>query len=69
MEDEVVGDTAWCPTFQLVWNDMKNELVEQDVEFIDGDEPGYLENLNDELFTEEDISDDVLLVKMGSKIK
>ena len=23
MEDEVVADTAWCPTFQLVWNDMK----------------------------------------------
>lgn len=67
MEDEVVGDTAWCPTFQLVWNDMKNELVEQDVEFIDGDEPGYLENLNDELFTEEDISDEYYYKKWGVK--
>lgn len=68
MEDEVVADTAWCPTFQLVWNDMKNELVEQDVEFIDGDEPKYLENLNDELFTEEDISDEYYYKKMGCKI-
>lgn len=67
MEDEVVEDTAWCPTFQLVWNDMKNELVEQDVEFVNGDEPDYLENLNEELFTEEDISDEYYYKKWGIK--
>lgn len=67
MEDEIEGDTTWCPTFQLVWNDMKNELVEQDVEFIDGEEPDYLENLNAELFKEEDISEDYYYKKWGVK--
>ena len=56
MDDTVYTDTAWCPTFQLVWNDMIDDVVKKDVEFIDGDEPDYLENLNNEIFKEEDIS-------------
>lgn len=67
MEDEIEENSAWCPTFQLVWNDMKNELVGKDVEFIDGDEPDYLENLNAENFTEEDLSDEYYYKKWGIK--
>lgn len=67
MEDELIGDTVWCPTFQLVWNDMKNEVVKQDVEFIEGDEPDYLDNLNAESFTEDNLSDEYYYKKWGIK--
>lgn len=67
MEDELIGDTVWCPTFQLVWNDMKNEVVKQDIEFIADDEPEYLENLNAESFTENNLSDEYYYKKWGIK--
>ena len=33
MNDKITTDSNWCGTFQLVWNDMKNELVKQAVVF------------------------------------
>ena len=33
MQDKISADSSWCCTFQLVWNDMKNEIVGQDVVF------------------------------------
>ena len=33
MNDKIVADSSWCGTFQLVWNDMKNEVVKKDIEF------------------------------------
>ena len=27
MEDEIDADSAWTPTFELVWNDLMDELV------------------------------------------
>ncbi len=67
MNDTVYSDTAWCPTFQLVWNDMVNEVVKKDVEFINDEEPEYLDNLNAQLFKEEDISDDLYFKTYGIK--
>ncbi len=67
MEDEIKNDTAWCPTFQLVWNDMKNEVVKKDIEFIDGDEPDYLDNLNNESYKEDDISEGLYFKTWGEK--
>ena len=29
--DDTSGDTVWCATFQLVWNDMQNDVVKQDI--------------------------------------
>ena len=33
MQDNITADSAWCATFQLVWNEMKDEVVRQDVVF------------------------------------
>ena len=33
MNDTITADSSWCGTFQLVWNDMKNEVVKKDVIF------------------------------------
>ncbi len=27
MRDTITTDSSWCGTFQLVWNDMKNDVV------------------------------------------
>ena len=33
LEDEITTNSVWCGTFQLVWNDMVNNVVKQDVVF------------------------------------
>ena len=33
MNDTITADSSWCGTFQLVWNDMKNEVVKKDIVF------------------------------------
>ena len=55
--DTISKDAAWCATFQLVWNDMKNEVVKKDVVFDEGN-PKIVDNLNKEEFTEDMISSD-----------
>lgn len=61
LEDEITSNCAWCGTFQLVWNDMVNNVVKRDVKFING---GNLEtaqkiadNLDKQTFTEEELSE------------
>lgn len=34
LEDKIAENTAWCGTFNLIWNDLKNDLAKQDIEFI-----------------------------------
>jgi len=53
--DEVSKNAAWCATFQLVWNDMQNELVKQDVVF--SPQLKVVENLNRQTFQENNIED------------
>ena len=65
MSDELTEDSAWCGTFQLVWNDMKNEVVKQDVVFTPQEK--MAENLNKEEFTEEMISDEYYYKTYGLK--
>ena len=31
LEDEIQNDSIWCGTFQLIWNDLKNDLAKQDI--------------------------------------
>ena len=65
MSDELTEDSTWCGTFQLVWNDMKNEIVKQDVVF--SPQEKMAENLNKEEFTEEMISDEYYYKTYGLK--
>ena len=32
-DDEISSDSSYCATFQLVWNDMKNEIIKKDIVF------------------------------------
>ena len=29
LEDEITSNTAWCGTFNLIWNDLKNDLAKK----------------------------------------
>ena len=61
IDDEVVGDSMWCGTFQLVWNDMIREVVKQDVVFTPQLE--IAENLNKQTFTIDQLSPSGYYVK------
>ena len=63
--DEIASDTTWCGTFQLVWNDMINEVVKQDV--ILEEQLPIVENLNQQDFSEDLISSEYYYKKFGLK--
>ena len=65
MEDTIMSDTSWCATFQLVWNDLKNEVVKQDIKM--SPQPKIVDNLNKESFTEDMISDEYYYKIYGPK--
>lgn len=56
LEDEITTNSVWCGTLQLVWNDMINNVVKQDVVFTP--QQKMVENLNKQIFTEEQISEE-----------
>ena len=63
LEDEIVDDTIWCGTFQLIWNDLKNELAKQDIVFTP--QLKVVENLNKETFKAKDLGEDYYYKKIG----
>ena len=65
MQDELRENSAWCGTFQLVWNDMQNEVVKENIVFTP--QLDIVENLNKQSFTENDISEDSYYKKWGLK--
>lgn len=64
LEDEITTDTIWCGTFQLIWNDLKNDLAKQDIVFTP--QLKVVENLNKETFTTKDISEAYYYKKIGT---
>jgi len=54
IDDEVEDNSMWCWTFQLVWNDMVNEVVKQDVVFTP--QLKIVENLNKQTFKKRELS-------------
>ena len=65
MDDTIMSDTSWCATFQLVWNDLKNEVVKQDIKM--SPQPEIVDNLNKESFTEDMLSDEYYYKVYGPK--
>ena len=65
MNDTITSNSSWCGTFQLVWNDMKNEVVKQDVVF--NPQLEMVENLNKEDFNESMLSEDYYFKIYGLK--
>ena len=63
LEDEITNDSIWCGTFQLIWNDLKNDLAKQDIVF--NPQLKVVENLNKETFKTTDISDKYYYKKVG----
>jgi hypothetical protein len=66
MSDTITKDSSWCATFQLVWNEMKNEVVKKDIVFYEGN-PETVDNLNKEEFDQSMISSDYYYIKYGLK--
>lgn len=56
LEDEITSNTAWCGTFNLIWNDLKNELAKQDIIF--NPQPKMVDNLNKGTFNTSYLSED-----------
>lgn len=65
LSDKVSADISWCPTFQLIWNDFKNDIVKEDIKF--DEKSDILDNLNKEGFTTKDISDNYYYKIYGRK--
>ena len=57
-------NVVWVGTFQLIWNDLVNELIKHPVEFV-GYKSNIAENLNKQSFTVNDISEDAYYKKLG----
>lgn len=63
--DELKLNGAWCGTFQLVWNDMQNEVIKKDIIF--NKQIKIVENLNEQTFTTKHLSDSYYYKKFGEK--
>lgn len=64
LDDEITDNTIWCGTFQLIWNDLKNDLAKQDIVF--NPQLKVVENLNKETFTTKELSEDSYYKKIGT---
>ena len=57
LEDEITDNSAWCGTFNLIWNDLKNELAKQDIVFLE-ENTKTIDNLNKGTFTVDNLSNE-----------
>ncbi len=63
LEDDIETDSVWCGTFNLVWNDLKEQYVKQDIIF---DEPiASVNNLNKGTFNKNYLNADSYYIKNG----
>lgn len=56
LEDEIEPNTAWCGTFNLIWNDLKNDLAKKDIIF--NPQLKVVDNLNKGTFNTSYLSED-----------
>lgn len=64
LDDEITDNTIWCGTFQLIWNDLKNDLAKQDIVF--NPQLKVVENLNKETFTTKELLEASYYKKIGT---
>ncbi len=55
LEDKIGENAAWCGTFNLIWNDLKNDISKQDIKFEESSV--VVDNLNKGSFTTAHISE------------
>lgn len=65
MLDELSSDSAWCPTFELVWKDMTSEVAKTDIVF--NPQLQIVENLNKSTYNETMLSHEYYYKKYGLK--
>lgn len=63
-EEKLENNTMWCGTFQLIWNDLKNEVAKQDIVFTP--QTDLANKLNKGDFTTNDVSDRSYYKKWGT---
>jgi len=63
MKDEITLNSAWCATFQLVWNDLQDNLTDGKVKF--EKQNTMVDNLNLQLFKEKNISEEYYYKNWG----
>ena len=64
LEDTITNNSVWCGTFNLIWNDLKNDLAKQDIVF--SPQLEVVENLNKSTFTTDELSEDSYYKKYGT---
>lgn len=67
MNDKLKADSSWCGTFQLVWNDMKKEVVKKDI--VLNPQLEMVENLNKGDFNDTMLSEEYYVKAYGLKTK
>ena len=65
MRDTLTADSTWCGTFQLIWNDLKNDIAGQDI--VLSEPMDEVNNLNLGEFNTSMISDEYYYKKYGLK--
>ena len=55
LEDEINKNSVWCGTFNLIWNDLKKDLVKQDIVF--SPQLEMVKHLNKGTFTEKELKE------------
>lgn len=56
LEDRITTDSVWCGTFNLIWNDLRNDLAKQDIVF--SSQLDVVSNLNKGTFNTNYLGDD-----------
>ena len=67
MQEQLGENTLWCGTFQLIWNDLKNEVAKQDIIF--QPQLSIVEHLNKEEFNTDMLSEEYYYKKYGIATK
>lgn len=66
LEDEIKGNTSWCGTFNLVWNELKDEFVKGDI--VVNPSTTQIDNLNKSTFNKTYLNDNSYYIKFGKQV-